>query len=136
MDDTQSAPKISPEPTIQPQGTPPATTSGFDLNQPTIISLLYVASFVTGITAIVGVILAYSWKGQPKAEWEVSHYRYLIRTFWGGLIGCIVGFVLLIVLIGIFVLLAVSAWMLVRSIMSIINAQKHAPMPNPDSWLI
>ncbi len=134
MDDTTQ--KTSPEPTVRPQDTVPAATSGFDLNQPTIISLLYVASFVTGITAIVGVILAYSWKSQPKAEWEVSHYKYLIRTFWGGLIGSLIGFVLLIVLIGFFVLLAVAAWMLVRSIMSIINAQKHAPMPNPDSWLI
>ena len=138
MDDTtpQDAPTSSAEPAVRPQGTPPAAAGGFDFNQPTIIGLLYIASFVTGITAIVGVILAYSWKGQPKAEWEASHYHYLIRTFWLGLIGSVVGFVLLIVLIGMFVMMAVAAWVLVRSVMSLINAQKHQPMPNPDSWLI
>lgn len=134
MDDT--TPTSLPEPTARSQATPPAATGGFDFNQPTIISLCYLASFITGITGLVGVVLAYVWKGEPKAEWEVSHYQYLIRTFWIGLIGSIIGFVLLLVLIGIFVLLAVAALVGVRSVLSLINAQKHAPMPNPDSWLI
>ena len=134
MDDT--TPQSTPETASPPRSTPPAATGGFDFNQPTIISLCYLASFITGITGLVGVVLAYVWKGEPKAEWEVSHYQYLIRTFWIGLIGSIVGFVLLIVAIGILVLLAVAALVGVRSVLSLINAQKHAPMPNPDSWLI
>jgi len=40
------------------------------------------------------------------------------------------------VLIGVFVIMAVGVLVLVRSVMSLINAQKHQPMPNPDSWLI
>ena len=134
MDDT--TPQSTPETASPPRSTPPAATGGFDFNQPTIISLLYIASFITGITAIVGVVLAFVWKDQPKAEWEASHYQYLINTFWIGLIGSVVGFVLLIVLIGIFVLLAVAALVGVRSVLSLINAQKQAPMPNPGSWLI
>jgi len=134
MDET--TPKSSPDPTVRPQNTPPVAAGGFDFNQPTIISLLYLASFITGITAIVGVVLAFVWKDQPKAEWEASHYQYLINTFWIGLIGSVIGFVLLIVLIGIFVLLAVAALVGVRSVLSLINAQKQAPMPNPGSWLI
>lgn len=136
MDDTTPTPTPTPEPTVRPQGTPPAATGGFDLNQPTIISLCYLASFITGITGLVGVVLAYVWKGEPKAEWELSHYQYLIRTFWIGLIGSVVGFVLLIVLIGMLVLLATAALVGVRSVLSLINAQKRAPMPNPDSWLV
>ena len=134
MDDTTPTP--TPEPSVRPQAAPPAATGGFDLNQPTIISLCYLASFITGITGLVGVVLAYVWKGEPKAEWEVSHYQYLIRTFWIGLIGSVVGFVLLIVLIGMLVLLATAALVGVRSVLSLINAQKRAPMPNPDSWLV
>jgi len=126
----------SPEPTVRPQGAPPATTGGFDANQPTIISLLYLASFITGVTGIVGVVLAFMWKDQPKAEWEASHYQYLINTFWIGLVGSVVGFILLFVLIGVFVLLGVAALVGVRSVLSLINAQKHVPMPNPGSWLI
>lgn len=109
---------------------------GFDFNQPTIISLLYLAGYVTGVTAIVGVVLGYIWKGEPKAEWEVSHYAYLIRTFWIGFIGSIIGFLLLIVVIGFLVLLAVGVLVIIRTVLSLINAQKQEPMPDPDSWLI
>jgi uncharacterized membrane protein len=134
MDDT--TPQSTPETASPPRSTPPAATGGFDFNQPTIISLLYIASFITGITGIVGVILAFVWKGEPKADWEASHYQYLINTFWIGLIGSVVGVVLMIVLIGLLVLLAVAALVVVRSVLSLINAQKQAPMPNPGSWLI
>ena len=134
MDDTTT--KTSPEAAVRPQDTPPVAAGGFDFNQPTVISLLYIASWLTGITGIVGVVLAYMWKGQPKAEWEVSHYHYLIRTFWLGLLGSVIGIVLMVVLIGLFVLLAVAVWVLVRSVMSLINAQKRQPMPNPDTWLV
>jgi len=44
--------------------------------------------------------------------------------------------ILMMVLIGVFVIMAVGVLVLVRSVMSLINAQKHQPMPNPDSWLI
>ncbi|MCB5426559.1 hypothetical protein H0274_14955 [Altererythrobacter sp. CC-YST694] len=116
--------------------TPAPTSNGFDLNQPTIISLLYLASFITGVTALVGVVLAYVWKGEPKAAWEVSHYEYLIRTFWIGLIGGLIGFVLIFVLIGLLVLPAVAVLVVIRSVLSLVNAQKQAPMPNPGTWLV
>jgi len=45
----------------------PGTTPGFEFNHPTIISLLYLASCITGVTAIVGVVLAYVWRGEAGA---------------------------------------------------------------------
>lgn len=118
-----------------PQSPPAAAASSFDFNQPTIISLLYISAFVLGITGIVGVVLAYVWRDQPKADWEVSHYRYHIRTFWLWLIGCVVGLILTVVLVGLFVLLAVAVLVVVRSVLSLIKAQAHEPMPDPDTWL-
>lgn len=120
------------EPENAPQR-PPQT--GFDFNRPTIISLLYLASFLFGITALVGVVLAYVWKGEPAAEWELSHYRYLIRTFWIGFLGAIVGIVLMIVLVGFLILGAVAVLVIVRSVLSLVNAQKRQPMPNERTWL-
>lgn len=118
-----------------PQGTPATVNSGFDFNQPTILSLLYISAFVLGITGLVAVVLAYVWKDQPKAEWEVSHYQYHIRTFWLWLIGCVVGLILTMVVVGLFILLAVAVLVVVRSVLSLIKAQAHEPMPNPDTWL-
>lgn len=116
---------------------PPSTGGTFEFNHPTVVSLLYLAGFVTGVSAIVGVILAYVWKGEAgQPAWVESHYAYLIRTFWIGLVGSIVGVVLTVVLIGIFILLGTAVMVIVRSVMSLLAAQKHQPMPNPDSWTI
>lgn len=120
---------------FDPKHSPTSSTAGFQFNNPTIINLLYLASFITGITGIVGVVLAYVWRGEPKAAWEVSHYEYLIRTFWIFLIGTIVGVILTIVLIGIPLLVAVSVLVVVRSVLSLLKAQKQLPMPNPGTWV-
>lgn len=116
---------------------PPANpTGGFDFNKPTIIGLLYLASYLTGVTAVIGVVLAYVWRSEPGEGWEASHYTYLANTFWIGLVGAVIGFVLMIVLIGFLVLAAVGVLCLVRVIMSLINAQKKMPMPNPGTLLV
>ena len=123
-------------PQVQPVASAPQTQSGtFDFNHPTIISLLYLSSFVLGITIIVGVVLAYVWKGEPHADWETSHYDYLIRTFWIGLIGSVISFILMLVLIGFLLWIAVAVLVIVRCVLSLINAQKQVAMPNPETWL-
>lgn len=118
----------------QPPATPPP--SGFDLNRPTIIGLLFAAGYFTGLTWIIAVVLCYVWKGEPHEPWEETHYVYHIRTFWGALIGTVIGFILMIVLVGFLILFAVSIWTLVRVIVSLINAQKRAPMPDPKTLLV
>ena len=116
---------------------PPAAPGNFEFNHPTVVSLLYLGGFITGISMIVGVILAYVWKGEAgEPEWTQSHYGYLIRTFWIGLIGTVVGIVLTIVLIGVFIIIGTAALVITRSVMSLLAAQKRAPMPNPDSWTV
>ncbi len=119
----------------EPNGTP--TTGGFDLNRPTIVSLLYLGGFITGISGFVGLILAFIWKGDSDMQpWEESHYQYLINTFWLGLGASIIGFILMFVLIGFFILFAAMALVIARSVMSLVKAQKREPMPNPGSWTI
>ncbi|MCP5395178.1 MAG: hypothetical protein H6918_00320 [Sphingomonadaceae bacterium] len=122
------------ESTPTPQ--PPAPGS-FDLNQPTVVALLYIASFFSGgLTNLVGVVLAYIWKGQPKAEWEASHYEYSIRTFWLGFGLSIIGIFLSIIGIGILIIFGALVLVIVRAVLSMLKAQKHEPMPNPGSWTI
>jgi uncharacterized membrane protein len=112
-----------------------ASPATFQFNRPTIVALLYLASFVTGFTALVGVVLAYVWKGEAGAAWEVSHYRYHIRTFWIGMLGAVISAVLMIVIIGFFMALAVTVWMVVRTVKAMLLAQREAPVPNVESWL-
>lgn len=129
----QAPPNASPPPGAQPQYGP---TPSFDFNQPTILSLLYISAFVFGITGLVAVILAYSWKDKPQADWEPSHYQYHIRTFWIWLIGFVAGIPLLLALgLGFLLWIAVAVLVLVRAILALIKAQERVPMPNPDTWL-
>ena len=112
-----------------------APVAGFSFNRPTIVRLLYLASCVLMVSGLVGLVLAYVWRGEPHEEWESSHYTYLIRTFWLGLVGALVSIVLMLVLIGFLLIFAVGIWVIVRCVLSLVNAQKQQPMPNPETWL-
>ena len=108
---------------------------GFEFNRPTVISLLYLSSFLLGVTCIVGVVLAYVWKNEGGEDWEESHLRYLINTFWIGLIGAMISVFLMLVLVGFLLLPVVMVLLVVRCVLSIVNAQKKQPMPNPGTLL-
>ena len=112
-----------------------ASPATFLFNRPTIVALLYLASFVTGFTALVGVVLAYVWKGEAHPAWEASHYRYHIRTFWIGMLGWVISAVLMMVIIGFFMALAVAVWMVVRTVKAMLLAQRDEAVPNFESWL-
>ena len=49
-----------------------STQSGFDLNKPTIIAILYLTAFLVGITGIVGIVLAFVWKGESQGAVTTS----------------------------------------------------------------
>lgn len=117
----------------RPEATP---VGGFDFNRPTIIALLYLGSFITGISGLIGLVLAYLWKGEPHQPWEAAHYTYLIRTFWFGLAALVIGTLTIIIGIGILICLAVAIWVLVRSLVSLVKAQRREAMPDPRTlWI-
>ncbi len=116
----------------------PAQSSDFDMNRPTIISLLYLGSFLAGITAIIGIILAYVWRGEDHPGWEDSHYRYHIRTFWIGMVYtvlAIIGSIFTLFLLAWAFFGAVALWFVVRGVKSLLAAQKREPLPNVETWL-
>ncbi len=115
--------------------TRPVTGNGFEANRPTIISLLYLASFVTGITGLVGIVLAHVWKGEAHDAWMTSHYTYLIRTFWIGFAASIIAALLSIVLIGMLLFPVIAIWFGVRSVVSMMKAQRREPIPDPETLL-
>lgn len=104
-----------------------SAASGFDFNRPTIVALLYLLSLVTGLTFLIGLILAYVWRSEAQAGWEDSHYRYHIRTFWLSLAWIIIGVVTWIFVIGMIILALIGVWIAVRSIKALIAAQGASP---------
>ena len=114
---------------------PEPVAPGFDLNKATIISLLYIAGFVVGITGLVGFVLALVWKDEVAGTWEESHLQFHIMTFIIGFVVGIIGVILSFILIGIPILLALAVWVLVRSVLALLKAQKHEPIADPKTWL-
>jgi uncharacterized membrane protein len=79
-----------------------------------VVYVLQAASFLIGITFIVGVIVNYVTRKDVQGTWLESHYRWQIRTFWFGLLWTVIGVVGAFVLVGYLVLVANAVWIIYR----------------------
>jgi uncharacterized membrane protein len=99
-----------------------------------VVYLLYGAGYFTGISALIGVIIAYVKANDPDPVLQ-SHYRFQIRTFWIGLLYFAIGIPLCVVLIGIPILAWWLIWSLIRIVKGILLVNEHKPIAHPGSWL-
>ncbi len=81
---------------------------------PKLVYILYLVSLAVGVTAIVGVIVAYVNRADAP-EWVKTHYRFQIRTFWIGLLYGLVSLITMLILIGFLFGLFTLVWWIVRS---------------------
>lgn len=125
----------APPPPPPPSGAPSVSANSSNPNKPTIIAGLYLASFMFGITGIVGLVLGYVWRDEVRGTWEESHLTYLVRTFWIGFVLSIISIPLMFLLIGFLILPAAMVQLAVRSIFSLVRAQRQEPMPDPETLL-
>jgi uncharacterized membrane protein len=119
-----------PEPEPKTLSQPAVSDTGLAF----IVYLLYFAGYLTGITKIIGVIIAHLQSGSPDPVAR-SHFQFQIRTFWIGLLYLIVGAVLLFVVVGAFVLLWWLVWSIVRNIKGVLALNENRPIANPTSWM-
>lgn len=100
-----------------------------------LIYILYLVSFVVGITSIVGVVMAYL--NQDKAMgWMQSHYTWAIRTFWIGILYGVISLLLTVVFIGFLGMLATVIWVIIRCVVGLQKAANREPIDDPRKWLI
>jgi uncharacterized membrane protein len=112
-----------------------APGSNFAFNKSTIISLLYLAGFITGISGLVALTLAFVWRSEVAGSWEEGHMQYHITTGIGSIVASIVALVLMLVLIGFLLFPLIAIWMVARCVFAILRAQKQEAMPNPGTLL-
>lgn len=99
-----------------------------------IVYILYLVAYFTGITALIGVIIAHVQIGSAD-PFLASHYRFQIRTFWIGILYLVIGAILAVVLVGIAVLLWWFIWSLLRNIKGALALNENKPIANRQSWL-
>ena len=115
-----------------------------DRTMPAVCYALYLLAFATGLTDIIGLIIAYAQQGSAGPVMR-THYTFLIRTFGIGLIAMIaagvafgVGAILSVILIGIpimalagLVCAVAGIWYGVRCIVGLVYLSRGEPHPRP-----
>lgn len=100
-----------------------------------LVYILYLVSFVVGVTALVGIVIAYINRGK-RGDWVETHYTWAIRTFWIGVLAGFVSAILMIVGIGFLLMIALAIWVVVRCIVGLQAVGRGEPIKNPQSWTI
>ncbi len=97
------------------------------------VYILYLVGFLTGITTLIGVIIAYLLRGKTDSVCE-SHVQFQITTFWIGLLFFLVGLLTIPVGIGVLILICGVIWMLIRCAKGLLVLNTREPIRNPNSW--
>jgi uncharacterized membrane protein len=83
---------------------------------------LYILSVLNGITAIIGVVLAYAWRDTAPGDPLNSHFGKAIRVFWISLAIMAVGFMLTLIGIGVLIMAAAGIYMVVMAVIGLLRA--------------
>lgn len=99
-----------------------------------IVYVLILAGFAVGITPLIGVVMAYVYRGNGPA-WLDAHYRYQIRTFWIGVLYFVLASVLSLIGVGFVLFVLLAIWVVVRCVKGFQALNEQRAPANVDSWL-
>ena len=99
-----------------------------------IIYILYLVSILFGITAVIGVIIAYVYHDEGP-DWLKIHYRFQIRTFWIGALYLFVGVLFSQFIIGWLIIMFWLVWLVIRCAKGYKYLDRGEAHPNPTGWM-
>jgi len=77
-----------------------------------------IGAFVFGVPSIIAVVINYLKRGEARGSFLESHFRWQIRTFWFGLLWCLIGGLFFVTFIGIplaiVIFIAAGMWVIYR----------------------
>lgn len=79
------------------------------------------------VPSIAGVVINYLKVHETPALYA-SHHRWMIRTFWGGLLWLIVGLVTLVIIVGYLILAALVVWWIYRVLRGWLALYENRPV--------
>ena len=94
---------------------------------------LFALSFLVAPAAIAGLVVAYIVRADAP-DWLKTHYTFLIRTFWIGMLYAVISALAVMIFIGPLMMLGVAVWFLVRVILGWMKMEKNQSIANPKSW--
>jgi uncharacterized membrane protein len=115
--------------------TPPPSSVFADERQVAVIVYILFLAPLGGVTHIIGLVMAYAARSTAP-PWLQSHYTYLIRSFWMGLLYFAAAGLLCALLIGFALLPVVFLWFVVRCTIGLLRLFRFEPIPRPETWTI
>jgi uncharacterized membrane protein len=98
-----------------------------------VIYALDAASLFIGLTGIVAIVMAYLKRDEARGSFLESHYTWIIRTFWIGLAGAIVGGATMWMFgLGMIIVGAVIVWYVYRIVKGWLALNDGKALPNPE----
>jgi uncharacterized membrane protein len=97
-------------------------------NLTVLVYVLYAASFLAGVTAIVAIIINYVKKSDVAGTIFESHFRWQIRTFWFGLLWSVLGATTSHMMAGWVILGANGIWFIYRIVKGLLYLNDGRPM--------
>ena len=92
-----------------------------------------VGAFLTGWPSIIAVIMNYVKRSEAAGTFLDSHFSWQLRTFWFALLWVVIGWLMIVTIIGavigVPILLGVGVWVLYRIARGWINLANRRPMP-------
>ena len=91
-----------------------------------------IGAFVFGLPSIIAVIINYLKREEARGTFLESHFRWQIRTFWFGLLWCLIGGFMFVTVIGIplaiVVFIAAGLWVIYRIVRGWLALRDRRPM--------
>lgn len=118
---------------------PPLPPTADDERLHSIVLVSYILMAVglfVGITALIAVIICHIKRSDAVATIYESHFTWLIRTFWWGLLGGIIGAVTTPLFgIGALISFVVWGWFVYRVVKGFLSFNDRRPMADPQAWI-
>lgn len=100
-----------------------------DRNVLLIAYILHALGPFTALSAIAGVIINHLKINDTHNHFVRSHHRWLLRTFWFGLLWVIVSSILMVIGIGFLLYFVVAVWYIYRIVRGALCFAERKPMP-------
>ncbi|WP_129127612.1 DUF4870 family protein [Geomonas oryzae] len=97
---------------------------------PAVVYGCYIGAILWGVTMIVGVVIAYVYRGSASPALPRTHFDYQISIFWKSLIGYLLGILLLFFGVGAVILVLTYLWVILKSIKGWRLLNQDQPMPS------
>lgn len=98
------------------------------------VAIIYVLNLLG--CGLIGLIVAYVKRADASGTLWQSHFSFIIRTFWLGLIGLVIGGATTFILIGYAIIALVGVWSFIRMLVGLLRALGDQPILHPKSYFL